>query len=55
MSDRSPTVSAPAATAPAPTPLPHRDTRSFDVWRGDGTGGRFERYDTTMPSSTLVS
>ena len=36
------------------TPIPTREQRSFRVWRGDASGGRFERYDTTVDEGMVV-
>jgi succinate dehydrogenase / fumarate reductase iron-sulfur subunit len=34
-------------------PAPH-ERRSFDVWRGNATGGTFERYDTSVDDGMVV-
>jgi len=35
-------------------PLPLRDTRSFELWRGDSAGGGFKRYDTSVDEGMVV-
>jgi len=41
-------------TAPPPPPQVHKETRVFSVWRGDTTGGQFQRYETTVDHGMVV-
>ena len=46
--------SSPNPSLHTPEPLPHRDTRSFEVWRGDASGGKFQKYETTVSEGMVV-
>ena len=41
-------------TTAALEPLVKKETRSFDVWRGDVSGGRFQRFETTVDEGMVV-
>ena len=45
--------SSPTPALRTPPPL-HGDTRSFDVWRGDASGGKFQTYETAVSEGMVV-